>query len=115
MEYKLIELADGTLVEVEDKRPQAEQIADQGVAFLEDVSFENRVKPILLKITKPLASVWDELNQEMSVDKAEVELGLGFQGEGNLFVTKAVGRANFMVKLTMSPKAVANVKDTDKD
>jgi len=115
MDYKLIELADGTLVEVEDNRPQAEQIADLGVAFLEDVSFENRVKPLLLKITKPLASVWQELHREMSVDKAEVELGLGFQGEGNLFVTKAVGRANFMVRLTMSPKVAANAKDTGKD
>jgi hypothetical protein len=59
--------------------------------------------------------VWQELNREMSVDQAEVELGLGFQGEGNLFVTKAVGRANFTVKLTMSPKVSANAKDTVKD
>lgn len=34
-----------------------------------------------------------------------MELGLGFEAEGNLYITKAKGNANLTVKLKLAPKA----------
>lgn len=47
--------------------------------------------------------MWKELNKELLVDAAEVELGLGFEAEGNLYITKAKGSANLVVRLTLKP------------
>lgn len=40
----------------------------------------------------------------MSIEQAEVELGLSFEGEGNLFVTKSTLGANLKIKLILKPK-----------
>lgn len=34
-----------------------------------------------------------------------MELGLGFEAEGNLYITKAKGNANLLVRFTLKPKA----------
>lgn len=102
MGYKLIKLDDGTLIEVETADPSAEQVA-HGADLIKGVSIE-AIRPLLLRITKPLVEVWRELNKDLEVQEAEVELGLGFEGEGNLFVTKAKGSANFMLRLKLAPK-----------
>ena len=48
--------------------------------------------------------IWQELDQDMNIRQVEVELGIGFEAEGNLYITKAKGRANLTVKFTLSPK-----------
>jgi len=60
---------------------------------IKDATIE-RIKPIILKVCKPLSEVWKELNKDMYIEQAEVELGLGFEAEGNLYITKAKGNAN---------------------
>jgi hypothetical protein len=102
MSYKLIRLEDGTLIEVEAQATDSEEIA-HGAELIRGVTIDS-IRPLLLRVTKPLVEVWQELNQDMAVDGAEVELGLGFEGEGNLFVTKAKGSANFTLRLRLSPK-----------
>lgn len=49
-------------------------------------------------------TAWDELNQDMHIERAEIELGLSFEGEGNIYVTKATASANLVVKLQLKPK-----------
>ncbi len=102
MATQLIQLKNGMMVEAEVPGQTGEQIAG-GVNKL-GVSFEEKVKPLLLQICESFASVWQELNKKMSVEQAEVEIGLSFEGEGNLFVTKAKTGANFTVKLTLKPE-----------
>jgi hypothetical protein len=103
MAEKLIELGDGTLVEVEVTADQARQISG---GFADKVGATlDKIKPILVKICVPINAAWQEINQQMNIEHAEIELGLSFEGEGNLFVTKSKAGANLTVKLVLKPKA----------
>ena len=102
MATKLIELQDGTLVEVEVPPDQAQQIAG-GFAEKVDTTFK-QILPIVVKVCRPIATAWHEISQDMDIEKAEVEIGLAFEGEGNIYVTKATAGANLTVKLILKPK-----------
>jgi hypothetical protein len=102
-QLKLIELEDGLLVEVEVPQDQVNQISG-GMPEQVDKAIDT-VKPVLLKACRPVVSVWNELNKEMSISSAEVELQLGFSAEGSVFLAKAKGNANLKVKLSIAPKA----------
>lgn len=106
MPTKLIRLDDGTLVEVEVPADQAQAIAGGSAEFV-SASLDNilnRIQPILLKVCRPFKDTWTELNQDMTVNQAEVELGFSFEGEGNLYITKAKAGANLTVKLVLTRK-----------
>lgn len=103
MATALIELEDGILIEVESGTDSVQQISG-GLAKKVDTTLD-KIKPLLLKISRPIADVWKELNQDMAVGEAEIELGLSFEGEGNLYVTKSKATANVTVKLTLKPRA----------
>jgi len=66
----------------------------------------DRIKPILMKVAKPILEVYKELDKDMEVREAELELGLGFEAQGNLFITQAKGNANLKIKLKLAPKKV---------
>jgi len=102
MDTKLIELEDGTLVEVKVKPGQAQPIAG-GFAYKVSTTFD-QIHPLLAKICRPIADAWKELNQEIHIEQAEIELGLSFEGEGNLFITKSKARANLTIKLILKHK-----------
>lgn len=102
MSSKLIRLEDGTLVEVEVSDDETSHVSEKDA---HDVSSSlDKVKPVLLKACRPIASVWKELNQEMQIDQAEVEIGFSFEGEGNIYITKAKAASNLKVKLILKPK-----------
>ena len=103
MPSKLIELQDGILIEAEVPEDEVRPISG-GAADKVGSSMEV-IKPILLKACKPITEVWGELNKDLSVEQVDIELGLGFEAEGNLFITKASGSANLKVKITLKPKA----------
>lgn len=103
MASKLIELEDGTLVEIEVPEKTAQPISGGLAEKIKNATLEN-IKPILLRACKPVAEVWRELNRDLQIEQAEIELGLGFETEGNLYITKARGNANLTVKLTLKPK-----------
>ena len=102
MATKLIELGDGTLVEVEVPPDQAQAISG-GLADRVNETFD-KIRPILVKTCRPIADAWIEINKDMNIEQAEVELGLSFEGEGNLYVTKSKASANLTVKLVLKPK-----------
>jgi Trypsin-co-occurring domain 1 len=99
MATKLIELKDGTLIEVEVKEKEARQLAGS-VADRVDSTFE-KIRPILVDTCRPIMAAWKELNQEMHIEQAEVEIGFSFEGEGNIYITKAKASSN--VKLVLKP------------
>ena len=101
MATKLIELEDGLLVEVEVPEDQAQQISG-GLADRVSSTF-NKIRPLLVKTCRPVAAAWQELSREMEIEQAEVELGLSFEGEGNLYITKSTAGANLTVKLVLKP------------
>lgn len=100
---KLIRLEDGLLIEVEAADDEPEQISGGSVAERVGSSFDV-ITPILRKVCTPIASTWKELNKEVYVEQAEVEIGLSFEGEGNIYITKAKTGANLKIKLVMKQK-----------
>ena len=101
MATKLVELENGILVEVDVPGEQIEQISG-GMAERVDATIE-KIKPLLVNAVKPVALAWQELNQDATIERAEVELGLSFEGEGNIYITKAKAGANLTVKLVLKP------------
>jgi hypothetical protein len=58
------------------------------------------IRPFVLQICEPLKALWNDLNQEIVTESLQVELGLSFAAEGNLYFTRASSNAN--LRLTIS-------------
>ena len=101
MASKLIKLEDGTLVEVEVTGKEVQQIAG-GLAEKVDATI-NKIKPVLLKTCQPIVAAVKDLREEVDLEQVEVEVGLSFDIEGNVYVAKAKAGANIKVKLTLKP------------
>ncbi len=102
MANKLIRLEDGILVEIESTGTQITAIAGGAAARVD--SAIDAIKPLILKACKPISEIYQELNKDMTIEQVEMELGLGFEAEGDLFITKAKGNANLVIKVTIKPK-----------
>ena len=99
MTTRLIRLQDGTLIEVETQLGEPSQISSGAAKrVLETLDV---IQPILVNACRPVIAAWKDLNKETTVEKAELELGLSFEGEGNIYITKVKGGANLTVKLTL--------------
>lgn len=103
MTTKLIELGDGTFIEVEASPDDVQQISSKMAERVQETL--DKVKPILIQTCKPVMAAWKELSQDMDIEQAEIELGLSFEGEGNIYVTKVKSGANLIIKLTLKPKS----------
>lgn len=113
MATQLIEFENGPLVEVE---VQADQVQEVSGRFAQRVGETfDKIRPLILTACRPVVSACQELNQEMDIDEAEVELGLSFEGEGNLYITKSTAGANLKVRLLLKPKKIEtpNVSSSD--
>ena len=102
MSSKLIKLDDGILVEIDASDDEMSEVSDKSASHVS--ASLDRVKPILLKACRPIAEVWKELNQDVHIDQAEIEIGFSFEGEGNIYITKAKASSNIKVKLILKPK-----------
>jgi hypothetical protein len=102
MATKLIELEDGMLVEVEANEDDAQQISSRAAEAVSS-SF-NKIKPLLKKAVQQIAEIWNELDQDVAIETAEVTINFSFEGEGNIYVTKAKAGSNLSVKLILKPK-----------
>jgi Trypsin-co-occurring domain 1 len=101
MSSKLIQLQDEVFVEVEVPAVEGQQLSG---SFADKVNANiDKIKPILISVVKPISATWNEINQTMFVEQAEVELGLSFDMEGNLYITKAAIAANLAVRLVLKP------------
>ena len=106
MATRLIELENGIWVEAEVPDNEAKPISTN-VAKRVQSSFD-KVKPILISISRPIAEAWQEISKDMEIEQAEVEVGFNFEGEGNVYITKAKAGANLKVKLVLKPKKSEN-------
>lgn len=99
MASKLIKLADGTLVEVETAGDEVQQISG-GLAEKVDAAM-GKMKPVLLKTCHPIVAAVKELHKDIDFEKVEVEVGLSFDIEGNIYVAKTNFGANVLVRMTL--------------
>ncbi len=105
MSKKLIELENGLLMEVEIPQSEIEMISRGSDDIINRVeSSMGTIENILVQSVKPITNVYNALNQEVTLEKAEVEIGIGFSAEGNIFIAKGNANANLKVKLVLSPK-----------
>ena len=102
MGTRLIQLEDGILVAVDVPGELVEPIAG-GMAHKVSTTFDS-IQPTLVNVCKPIVAAWEEINRDVGIKKAVVEIGLSFEGEGNVYVTKAKAGANLTVKLVLKPK-----------
>lgn len=100
MAKKLIRLQDGILVEVDVPDDQLQRIAGGGMSE----RTINDIKPLLIKAITPITECWRELNDSLSVSEVQVEIGLGFEAEGNVFIAKGKTNASLTISLTLKPK-----------
>ncbi|OLF06156.1 hypothetical protein BLA60_33000 [Actinophytocola xinjiangensis] len=97
MPSKIIELGDGTLVEVAAAPGESREISG---GFTEKVnSTLEQLRPVLAKACEPVLEMCRDLKADNRIDSAEVELGFSFAAEGNLFIAKATSNASVVVKL----------------
>lgn len=87
MATKLIELENGILVEVDAREGEARRISGS-VAERIGANLE-KIQPVLIAISQTIAQSWEAINKNLKIEKATVELGLSFEAEGNVFITKA--------------------------
>ncbi|MCH2047328.1 MAG: hypothetical protein MK289_02130 [Trichodesmium sp. ALOHA_ZT_67] len=106
MATRLIELENGILVYLGASEDESETISTN---FIKGVkSAFAQIKPILISISRPIAEAWQEINKDMEIEQAEVEVGLNFEGQGNIYITKGKGGTNLKVKLVLKPKKLEN-------
>jgi hypothetical protein len=99
MASKLIKLDDGTLVEVEVAGDEVQQISG-GLAEKVDATM-NKIKPVLLRTCQPIVAAVKDLREDADLEQVEVEVGLSFDVEGNIYITKANFGANVLVRMTL--------------
>jgi hypothetical protein len=102
MATRLIELSDGLLVEVQADEEAVQQIAAGSADRVERAL--DGARSLLKKAVQPVVSVWDELNHDLTIEQVEIQLALGFEAEGNLYIARGTGSANINFTLTVSPK-----------
>jgi hypothetical protein len=90
MGSKLIRLEDGMLVEVVTAGDEVQQISGR-----------DKIKPILLKTCIPIVESVKELRDKVDVEQVEVEIGLSFNAEGNIYITKTTISANAIIAYAM--------------
>lgn len=105
MSSRYIELKDNIIVEVGSPgEPRTEMSG--GVLDRVDTTVD-QIGQIVERIVRPigetLSGLYDTLNVPIKVDKAEVELGLSFSAEGNIFVAKAKTEGSLSVKISFIP------------
>jgi hypothetical protein len=104
MSKKLIELDNGLLMEVDIPQSEIEMISGGGDVVAKVESSMGTIEQMLLQSVQPVINAYNVLNQDIVLEKAEVEVGIGFSAEGNIFVAKGSANANLKVKLVLKPK-----------
>lgn len=104
MSKKLIELNNGLMMEVEVPESEIEMISGGDDMVSKVQASMGTVETMLIQSVQPIINTYNTLNQEVTLERAEVEIGIGFSAEGNVFIAKGSASANLKVKLVLSPK-----------
>ncbi|WP_058556212.1 CU044_2847 family protein [Thiohalocapsa sp. ML1] len=106
MATQIIELQDGLLIEVQADTADGPRQISGGRHRVVDGAIDT-ARELLLKAVEPVASVWGELNRDLSIEEVEIQLGLGFEASGRLFIAQGTGKTNLSFTLKVRPKAQA--------
>ncbi|MBF4692063.1 CU044_2847 family protein [Fusibacter ferrireducens] len=101
MNKEIIRLKDGVLVEIE-KNENFSQVSNIKTRMV-DITFDS-IKDTLTRISKPISEMVEKDDSTLKISKTEVELGLSFQGEGNIYITKIDATANLKIKMTFEKR-----------
>jgi hypothetical protein len=99
VDTKLLELHDGTIVEVEVRPGDAQVNAVQGMSKSLDA-----IRPVLQGVAESVGAIWQDMNRDLEIETAEIVFGLSFEGEGNIFITRASTTANLTITLKLAPR-----------
>jgi Trypsin-co-occurring domain 1 len=105
MASRYIELKDRIIVEVGSP---GEGRVEMNSAILDQVDFSmKQVGDIVDRIVRPIGESFRDMQKAVDVpievEKAEVEIGLSFSAEGNIFITKAKTEGSLSVKIVFVP------------
>ena len=62
--------------------------------------FKQMIRQAVMPACQTFVDVWQELNQPMTAESAEVEFNLGFTASGSAVIMQASGQASFKVKVS---------------
>jgi hypothetical protein len=109
MPARLIRLSDGVLVEIEAQPGLWQPISASDALPQVDAAIDKASKTLVL-VCRSLAQAVEKISETVSVTNVEASVGLGFEAEGNLYVTKAKGTASIEVKISMAKAGSTNAK-----
>jgi hypothetical protein len=104
MKSSYLELRDGVIVEVGSPGLERQEMHN---AALERVdSTLDTLGDVIERLVKPVAQSFADMKQALDVPievkEAQLEVGLSFSAEGNIFITKATAEGSLKVKITFS-------------
>jgi hypothetical protein len=103
----LIQLEDGSFVEVQMPEYKSGEIS-AGFAQRTSSTF-SRIEGILCNAAEPIVKAARRISNSENVSvTAEVEVGLSFEAEGNVYVTKNKSEANLVVKLSIHTNSLGS-------
>ena len=62
--------------------------------------FKQMIRQAVMPACQTFVDVWQELNQPLTAESAEVEFNLGFTASGSAVIVQASGQASFKVKVS---------------
>jgi hypothetical protein len=118
MSTKFLELKDGIIVEIGAPNEVREEMHTSTAERVDTTM--RMVASMVGEIVRPLGDafshLYDALDVAMSVETAEVEMGLSFSAEGQIFIAKSKAEGTLKIKVifkTTSP-AAGRTKDAAK-
>ena len=109
MPSRLIRLNDGVLVEVEAQPGGWQPISASDAQPQVDAAI-GKASNTLIKVCESLAQAVKQISETVNVTNVEATVGLGFEAEGNLYITKAKGTASITVRVTMAKAGHSNAQ-----
>lgn len=99
---KLIQLDDGTLVQVEVMENEVQRMGGGGPTKVKATLA--KVQPVLLMVCHPIVEAVESLRENVDLEHVEVEVALSFNAEGNIFVAKTSFGTNILVRMILKKK-----------
>jgi hypothetical protein len=66
----------------------------------------DKAEQLIEAVASSVSTVWDAVERNgVLIQEAQVEVGIGFEGEGNAYICKATASANLVVTLKLARAA----------
>jgi hypothetical protein len=101
----LIRLEDGILVEVETSATDPQKVSGGLIRHVQ--ASLDQIAPVMTAVVNAVTHAWHEIEGDMDMQTASIELGLSFEGEGTVYIAKAKAGSTLTLKLEFKPKEKA--------